>query len=64
MHGAILVEIDDEVLLAKGYGVAEHTTGRLITSGTSFHLGSLGKQFTAACILKLELAGQLSGPSV
>ena len=60
MHGALLVEVDDDVVLAKGYGVAQHATGRRITSETSFHLGSLGKQFTAACILKLEMQGRLS----
>lgn len=60
MHGAILVEMDGEVVLAKGYGVADHATGRPLTRGTSFHLGSLGKQFTAACILKLESMGRLA----
>lgn len=60
MHGAMLVEANGEVAIAKGYGVAHHASGRRITRDTSFHLGSLGKQFTAACILKLEMMGRLS----
>ncbi len=60
MHGAILIEKDGAVVLAKGYGLARHDPARPITRDTSFHIGSLGKQFTAACILKLEMMGRLS----
>lgn len=60
VHGALLVEVKGEIVLAKGYGIADHATGRPITRATSFHLGSLGKQFTAACILRLEEMGKLS----
>lgn len=60
LHGALLVEVEGEIVLAEGYGVADHRTGRPITRATSFHLGSLGKQFTAACVLALEEKGELS----
>ncbi|TVQ33073.1 MAG: class A beta-lactamase-related serine hydrolase [Phycisphaeraceae bacterium] len=58
-HGAILVEKDGEVALAKGYGVADRAAGRPITTSTSFDIGSLGKQFIAAGVLLLESRGEL-----
>lgn len=49
-----------EVLLAKGYGLAnvEHQTS--VTTETMFESGSLGKQFTAAGVMALVEAGTMS----
>ena len=58
--GAIIVSEGDEVLLSKGYGLADRETRRHYTSGTIQTCGSITKQFTAAAILLLESHGQLS----
>lgn len=59
-HGAMLVEVDGEVVLAKGYGTADHGRDLPITTQTIFDIGSLGKQFIAAGVLLLESRGRLS----
>lgn len=59
LQGTLLVEADGQVLLEKGYGIADHESGRATTPATPYHLGSLGKQFTAAAILLLESEGRL-----
>ncbi len=58
--GAIVVSEDDEVLLYKGYGLADRETRRPYTSNTIQTCGSITKQFTAAAILLLESRGKLS----
>lgn len=59
VHGALLIEHDGAVVLRKGYGVADRATGRPIRAETVFHVGSLGKPFTAAAILELQEQGRL-----
>ena len=59
-HGAMLVEIDGTVVLAKGYGTADRGRDLPITTRTVFDIGSLGKQFIAAGALLLESWGMLS----
>ncbi len=58
--GAILVSIDDKVILNKGYGMANKENKILNKPLTVYSIGSLTKQFTAAAILKLEMMGKLS----
>jgi CubicO group peptidase (beta-lactamase class C family) len=58
--GAVLVARDGEIVLNKGYGVANRTQHRAWTSDTVGNIGSITKQFTAAAILKLEAMGKLS----
>ena len=58
--GALHVEKDGEVLVEKGYGVADRATGTLVTADSPFLIGSLSKQFTAAAVLALEADGKLS----
>jgi CubicO group peptidase (beta-lactamase class C family) len=58
--GAVLVARDDQVILHKGYGLADRERGFPITPETVFDIGSLTKQFTAAAILKLEEEGRLN----
>ncbi|HEX4954663.1 MAG TPA: serine hydrolase [Thermoanaerobaculia bacterium] len=57
---AALVVRDGEVLLRKGYGLAELELGVPIQPDMVFEIGSVTKQFTAAAILMLEERGLLS----
>ncbi len=58
--GSVLVARGDDVLLSKGYGSANLEWDIPNTPDTKFRLGSVTKQFTAACVLLLEQRGQLS----
>jgi CubicO group peptidase (beta-lactamase class C family) len=53
------VMIDGKIVLAKGYGQAVLGSAP-VTSETPFAIGSITKQFTCACILKLAEAGKLA----
>ena len=57
--GAVLVVKNGQVILAKGYGMANRQRKIPVTRDTVFDIGSLVKQFTAAAILKLEMKGKL-----
>lgn len=52
--------LDGEMIYARGYGLADLEQQTPITPDTVFHLASVSKQFTAACIALLEEAGELS----
>ena len=58
--GAALVVRNGEVVLRKGYGLADRERGIPNTPSTLFHVASVGKIFTAASILKLEMEGRLA----
>ncbi len=57
--GTVLVVRKGEVLLHKGYGLADRDDKIPCTTETVFDIGSITKQFTAAAILKLEMEGKL-----
>src|SRR6266849_4421652 len=57
--GSVLVARDSNVLLSKGYGSANLEWNIPNSPSTKFRLGSVTKQFTAACILLLEERGKL-----
>jgi len=57
--GAVLVVKDGQVILSKGYVMANRERKIPVTVDTVFDIGSLVKQFTAAAILKLEMNGKL-----
>ncbi|MCA1601022.1 MAG: beta-lactamase family protein [Acidobacteria bacterium] len=57
--GTVLVVKDGQVILSKGYGLANRERKIPVTPDTIFDIGSLVKQFTAAAILKLEMKGKL-----
>lgn len=57
--GAILALKGDSVILDRQFGFANRDENRANTANTIFNTGSLTKQFTAAAILKLEMAGKL-----
>jgi len=57
--GSVLVAQDGKVLLSHGYGFANLEWDVPNSPATKFRLGSVTKQFTAACILLLEERGKL-----
>src|SRR5512140_2466223 len=57
--GSVLVARHQKVLIQKGYGLADRTSGLPVTADTVFGIASLDKQFTAAAILRLEMQGKL-----
>jgi CubicO group peptidase (beta-lactamase class C family) len=57
--GSVLVARRGEIVLDRGYGIADDATGEPFTAGTLFDVASVSKQFTAAAILKLEMQGRL-----
>jgi CubicO group peptidase (beta-lactamase class C family) len=56
---SVALMIDGKTVLAKGYGLSA-LDGTPATPETPFAIGSITKQFTCACILKLAEAGKLS----
>jgi len=59
-NGSVLVAHKGEVLLKKGYGMANFEYDIANTSKTKFRIGSITKGFTAMAIVKLEEKGLLS----
>ena len=57
--GGVVVGKGGKVIFAKGYGVADESL-KPIEPDTLFDIGSISKQFTAAAILRLEMAGKLA----
>lgn len=57
--GTVLVARGGEVIFSRGYGFANLEWEIPNTPDTKFRLGSISKQFTAACILVLEERGKL-----
>jgi CubicO group peptidase (beta-lactamase class C family) len=58
--GALLIAQGDEIRLSEGYGFANIEEEASNTPQTSFYIGSLTKQFTAAAILILHLRGEFA----
>jgi CubicO group peptidase (beta-lactamase class C family) len=58
--GAVLVAKGDEIILSKAYGYANLEWNVANTPQAKFRIGSITKQFTAACVLLLEERGKLS----
>jgi len=57
---ALAIVENGKIIYKKGYGMASLDHGIPIKPNTVFRTGSIGKQFTAACILILEHKGKLS----
>jgi CubicO group peptidase (beta-lactamase class C family) len=57
--GSVLLAQHGEVILNKGYGLADRAHGTPFTSDTLFDIASISKQFTAAAVLRLEMQGKL-----
>lgn len=58
--GYVLVAQHDQPLFSRGYAAADRDKHSPNTADTSFRVGSVTKQFTAAAILRLEQDGLLS----
>jgi len=58
--GSVLVARDTQVLYSKGFGSANLEWDVPNSPATRFRLGSVTKQFTAACVLLLEERGKLN----
>ncbi len=58
--GTVLVAKGDAVLLNKGYGFADRGQSFKNGPNTVHSVGSIGKQFTAAAIMTLEMEGKLN----
>ena len=59
LSGAIVVAHHGQIVLEKGYGLAERSRGTTVEPTTPFFVGSLAKQFTAAAVLRLAADGRL-----
>jgi CubicO group peptidase (beta-lactamase class C family) len=57
--GGLAVSHNGRVLLVRGYGLADKSTGARVTPATKFRLGSVSKPITAVAILKLIEEGRL-----
>lgn len=58
--GYVLVAQHDQPIFSQAYGFADRARQLPATADTSFRVGSVTKQFTAAAILVLEQQGKLS----
>ncbi|SHM55742.1 CubicO group peptidase, beta-lactamase class C family [Cyclobacterium lianum] len=58
--GSVLVAKDREIIISKGYGLADRELKIPNNSSTVFNIGSVTKQFTAAAIMKLQEEGKLT----
>jgi CubicO group peptidase (beta-lactamase class C family) len=56
----IAVEVNGNIIFKNAYGLANLQTKDKINSITNFNIGSITKQFTAYCILRLAEQGHLS----
>ncbi|HEY0511855.1 MAG TPA: serine hydrolase domain-containing protein [Thermoanaerobaculia bacterium] len=57
--GSVLVAQHGEVVLDKGYGLADQAHNVPFTADTLFDIASISKPFTAAAVLRLEMRGKL-----
>lgn len=57
--GTVLIVKNNQVVISKGYGLADVERGKVNTVNTLFDVGSIAKTFTAAAILQLEMQGKL-----
>lgn len=57
--GTVLIVKNNQVLISKGYGLADVERGKANTVNTLFDVGSIAKTFTATAILQLEMQGKL-----
>jgi len=59
-NGVVLLIVNDEIILEKGYGFTDYTQTERLTPQSSLRLASVSKQFTAAGIMALHDQGKLN----
>ena len=59
-NGSVLVVENNQIIYENTFGFADFENGEPLDAELPFYLASLGKQFTAAAIIKLEEEGRLS----
>ncbi len=57
---SLLIGRSNQVILAKGYGMADVTRGEPLTAASRFVIGSVTKQFTAMAVMMLRHRGALA----
>lgn len=57
--GSVLVAKGRQIIFHKAYGLADRARNIPVTTATVFDIASITKQFTAAALLRLEMAGKL-----
>ena len=60
LNGAVLVARDGQIILSKGYGLADHDQKVANTPQTRFPIVGLTEQFTALAVLMLQEQGKLN----
>jgi CubicO group peptidase (beta-lactamase class C family)/beta-lactamase regulating signal transducer with metallopeptidase domain len=58
--GTVLVALGNDIVLEKGYGLADRERGIPATAETRYSAAGITKLFTAAAVLSLEAEGKLS----
>lgn len=58
--GSVLVSVQGKIILSNGYGLADREEQLKFAPDTIFDIGSITKQFTAACVLKLDAQKKLN----
>lgn len=56
---AVAITDRERTLFASGFGLAEVASGRPVDRATLFEIGSIGKSFTACCLMALVEEGRL-----
>jgi CubicO group peptidase (beta-lactamase class C family) len=59
-NGAVLVALQNQIVLHRGFGVSNRGSRTPVQPGTLFQAGAMAKMLTAAAILRLEEQGRLS----
>ncbi|HEY7545742.1 MAG TPA: serine hydrolase domain-containing protein, partial [Blastocatellia bacterium] len=57
--GSVLVAKGRQIVFHKAYGLADRARNIPVSTATVFDIASITKQFTAAALLRLEMAGKL-----
>jgi len=57
--GAVLAAQHGQIVLDRGYGLADRAESTPFTADTLFDVASISKPFTAAAVLRLEMQGKL-----